>query len=111
MPPDLFAAVLARVPREDREPAGAVFADLTQARLRTDIARACRATGTPLWSPHDLRHRRLSLWHMEGVPFAEAARRVGQRNLSVTADTYSHVVLDRREVDRAACLPEFHVGA
>ena len=39
------------------------------------------------------------------------ARRVGQRSLSVTLDTYSHVVLDRREIDRAAYLPEFHVGA
>jgi hypothetical protein len=36
---------------------------------------------------------------------------VGQRELSVTLDTYSHVVMDRREVDRAAYLPEFHVGA
>jgi integrase len=97
-------------PREDRDMAGRVFPDLTQARLRTDIARACRATGTPLWSPHDLRHRRLSLWHMAGVPVAEMARRVGQRKLSVTLDTYSHVVLDRREIDRAAHLPVFHVG-
>jgi integrase len=95
VPTDLFAAVLALVPREDREPGSPIFPGLTQARLRTDIARACRATGTPLWSPHDLRHRRLSLWHLEGVPFAEAARRVGQRKLSVTADTFSHVVLAR----------------
>jgi integrase len=104
VPADLFAAVVERVPREDRDPEARVFGDLAQTRLRTDIARACKATGTPLWSPHDLRHRRLSLWHMAGVPFAEAARRVGQRNLSVTANTYSHVVLDRREIDRAAFL-------
>ena len=51
VPPDLFGAVLARVPREDREPTAPVFPELTQARLRTDIARACRATGTPLWAP------------------------------------------------------------
>ena len=92
------------VPREDRDLAGRVFPELRQARLRTDIARACRATGTPLWSPHDLRHRRLSLWHMAGVPFGEVARRVGQGRLSVTADTYSHVVLDRAEVDRGTYL-------
>jgi hypothetical protein len=59
---------------------------------------------------HDLRHRRLSVWHMAGVPVAEMARRVGQRKLSVTLDTYSHVVLDRREIDRAAHLRVFHVG-
>lgn len=73
-------------------------------RLRTDIARACRATGTPLWSPHGLRHRRLSLWHMAGVPVAEMTRRVGQRRLSTTLDRYSQVVLERREIDRAALL-------
>jgi hypothetical protein len=39
-----------------------------------------------------------------GPPFAEMARRVGQRKLSVTLDTYSHVVLDRREIDGAAFL-------
>ena len=104
MPPDLFAAVTALVPREDGEPVAPVFPGLTQARLRTDIARACRATGTPLWSPHDLRHRRLSLWHLDGVPAAEMARRAGQRRLSVTLDVYSHVVLDRREIERAAYL-------
>lgn len=104
VPPDLFAAVAALTPREDREPSAPVFPEPVQARLRTDMARACKATGAPLWSPHDLRHRRLSLWHMDGVPVAEAARRVGQRKLSVAHDTYSHVVLDRREVDRAAYL-------
>ncbi len=92
------------MPREDREADAPVFAGLTQARLRTDVARACRATGTPLWSPHKLRHRRLTLWHLAGVPAAEMGRRVGQRRLSVTLDVYSHVVLDRREIDRAAFL-------
>jgi hypothetical protein len=29
---------------------------------------------------------------------------VGQRNLSVTADTYSHVLADERELDYAAML-------
>jgi len=104
VPPVLFAAVMDLTPREDRDLAERVFPALTQERLRTDIARARKATGTPLWSPHDLHHRRLSLWHMDGVPAAEAARRVGQRKLSVTLDTYSHVVMDRREVDRAAAL-------
>jgi hypothetical protein len=47
---------------------------------------------------------------MAGVPVAEMARRVGQRKLSVTLDTYSHVVLDRREIDLAAHLRVFHVG-
>jgi integrase len=52
LPPDLFAAVIATLPpRDDRSPDQAVFPGLTQERLRTAIARACRASGTPTWSP------------------------------------------------------------
>ena len=100
VPPDVFAAVLALRPREDRHLEGLVFPGVTQDRLRTDVARACRATGTPAWSPHDLRHRRISLWHRDGVPWANIGERVGQRRLSTTADTYTHVLIGR-EVDYA----------
>jgi integrase len=68
-------------------------------RLRSAIARACKASGTPTWSPHDLRHRRISLWHRQGETWALIGARVGQRSLSVTADTYTHVLLDDRELD------------
>lgn len=98
VPPDVFAAVVERDAPEDRAPEAEVFPDLAQERLRTGIARACRATGTPLFSPHDLRHRRISLWHREGVPWANIGQRVGQRDLSTTADTYTHVILEG-EVD------------
>ena len=66
VPPDVFAAVDALVPREDRATTARVFPLVEQARLRAEINRACRATGTPAWSPHDLRHRRISLWHRQG---------------------------------------------
>jgi integrase len=100
LPPDLFAAVLATLPpREDRAPDRPVFPGLTQERVRTAIARACKASGTPTWSPHDLRHRRISLWHRQGENWALIGARVGQRSLSVTADTYTHVLLDDRELD------------
>lgn len=102
LPPDLFAAVVATLPpREDRNPDQPVFAGLTQERLRTAIARACKASSTPTWSPHDLRHRRISLWHRQGETWALIGARVGQRSLSVTADTYTHVLLDDRELDHA----------
>lgn len=94
IPDDVWKAVRELVPREDRDPSGRVFPNLTQERLRTEIQRACRATGTPHFSPHDLRHRRISLWHREGLPWAEIGARVGQRALSVTADTYTHVLAD-----------------
>jgi len=69
VPPDIFEAVLATLPpREDRPAKRPVFPGLTQERLRAAIARASRASGTPTWSPHDLRHRRISLWHRQGEP-------------------------------------------
>jgi len=103
VPPDVFEAVTDRVPREDRDLDAPVFPGATQTRLRTDMARACKAAGIPLYSPHDLRHRRISLWHMQGVPLAQVGQWVGQRNLSVTADTYTHVITDA-EIARGAFL-------
>jgi integrase len=110
LPPDLFAAVIATPPpREDRSPDQPVFLGLTQERLRTAIARACKASATPTWSPHDLRHRRISLWHRQGETWALIGARVGQRSLSVTADTYTHVLLDDRELDHARLVSELSV--
>ena len=53
----------------------------------------------PVFSPHDLRHRRISLLHAQGRSWAEIGRFVGQRKLSVTADTYTHVLSDGSEID------------
>ena len=77
---------------------------MTADRLRTAIARACRASGVPVFSPHDLRHRRISLLHRQGRSWGEIARFVGQRKLSLTADAYTHVLSDGREVDFAEML-------
>ena len=59
------------------------------------------AAGVPAFSPHDLRHRRISLLHLGGVPWARIGEHVGQRNLAVTASTYTHVLTDEAEVDYA----------
>ncbi len=98
VPERVFQAVCELVPREDRDLEATVFGDLTDARLRTAIARACRATGTPLFSPHDVRHRRASLWHLAGVPAVQAAAWLGHSPVEHLR-TYAHVVLDRREID------------
>ena len=58
----------------------------------------------PLWSPHGLRHRRISLLHRQGRTWAEIGALVGQRSLKVTSDTYTHVLVDGRELDYAALL-------
>jgi integrase len=85
-------------PREDRDGTKPLFPDATADRLRTAIGRACRAAGVPEFSPHDLRHRRISLLHAQGRSWAEVARFVGQKKLSLTADTYTHVLLDPTEI-------------
>jgi integrase len=86
-------------PREDRDPNMHLFPGASADRLRTAIARACRASGIPVFSPHDLRHRRISLLHRQGRSWADIGAFVGQRKLSVTADTYTHVLSDGRELD------------
>jgi hypothetical protein len=66
--PDVLAdAVEAELgPREDRDPAARLFADSGANALRTAIGKACAALAIPLFSPHDLRHRRISLLHRQG---------------------------------------------
>jgi integrase len=86
-------------PREDRDAGARLFGDSDADALRTSIAKACKAAGIPMFSPHDLRHRRISLLHLLGVPWARIGAFVGERSLSVTADTYSHVLTDERELD------------
>ena len=75
--PDVHAAVCALCPREDRRPDQQVFPELDDARLRTAITRRCAATGVPRWSPHELRHRRISLLVLRGVPIPRVSALVG----------------------------------
>lgn len=91
-------------PRDDRDLEARLFAGSGADALRTSIAKACKAAGVPLFSPHDLRHRRVSLLHLRGVPWARIGEQVGQRNLAVTANTYSHVLTDKAELDYAELL-------
>jgi integrase len=88
--------------RDDRVPGRRVFEGVTADRLRTAITRACTAAGVPAFSPHDLRHRRISLEHLRGVPWARIGELVGQRNLAVTANTYTHILADEAELDYAS---------
>jgi integrase len=104
--PDVLAEAIERTvpPREDRDPTTLLFAASGADAIRTSIAKACRAAGVPLWSPHDLRHRRISLLHRQGRTWAEIGALVGQRSLKVTSDTYTHVLVDGRELDYVALL-------
>lgn len=105
LPDDLYSAVVDRLPaKEDRDLDAPLFSIGSTDRLRMAILRACRDAGVPEWSPHELRHRRISLLHRQGETWAEIGAKVGQRNLSVTADTYTHALMDYREIDRAKLL-------
>jgi integrase len=103
-PPVVVHAVLALCPREDRHPDRAIFKGITSERLRTAMTRACTAAGIPTFSPHDLRHRRVSLLHLGGVQWARIGGLVGHDDLVTTARTYTHVVADERELDYAELL-------
>jgi integrase len=104
--PDVLAdAIEATLPhRKFRDFTVRLFAESGSDALRTAIARACKDAGVPEFSSRDLRHRRISLLHLRGMPWARIAEFVGQRKLSFTADTYSHVMLDEAEVDYAELL-------
>jgi len=99
LPPELFAAVAALVPRDDRVPERPLFLGFAGDRFRTALTRACIAAGVPHFSPHDLRHRRVSLLHLGGMPWARIGELVGHDDLVTTARTYTHVVADERELD------------
>jgi integrase len=95
----IFDAVMGLVARDDRTSERPVFQGFGGDRFRTQITRSCTAVGVPTFSPHDLRHRRISLLHLLGVPWARIGKHVGQRNLAVTANTYTHVLSDEAELD------------
>ena len=95
---DLFAAVTALVPRDDRTADRRVFAGITGDRLRTQLTRSCTAAGVPAFSPHDLRHRRVSLLHLAGMPWARIAEAVGHDDITTTSRVSTHVLADEREL-------------
>jgi integrase len=55
---------------------------------------ACKNAGIASYSPHDLRHRYISVKIREGVPITNIAAHVGHSRKSLTRDTYAHVLID-----------------
>ena len=111
LPDDLFTAIVAKHPRErGSRPRRSACRLRDDGRAPMAIGRACRDAGVPVFSPHDLRHRRISLLHHQGESWAEIGAKVGQRNISTTADTYSHVLMDYRELDRPKLLERAHTA-
>ena len=69
-----------------------MFQGLNVSSARQAMSRACRNAKIPHYSPHDLRHRRLTLWHQSGVPARELAERAGHSKPSMSLDIYTHVM-------------------
>ncbi len=104
-PPEfVYRRVLDLVPRDDRVPDHRVFEGVTGDRLRTGLTRAAIAAGVPTFSPHGLRHRRVSLLHLAGVPWARIGEAVGHGDITTTSRVYTHVLADETEIDYAGLL-------
>ena len=92
-------------PLEDRTAARPLFPGIERTALSNSMRNACKLAGIPSFSAHDLRHRRVSLWHGQGIPAAELAARVGHSRPSMSLDVYSHVMpVEEAEAGRLAKL-------
>lgn len=85
-------------------PGGRVLRNFGPDRFRMALQRACRAAEVSVFSPHSLRHRRVSLLHLAGMPWAKIGEAVGHGDIATTARTYTHVIADEREVPYAVLL-------
>lgn len=92
VPDWLMALIDETCPVDDRSEQRRVFPGFTPDVAKNVMARACRAAGIPHYHPHDLRHRRVSLWHGQGIPAAQLAARAGHSRPSMSLDVYSHVM-------------------
>ena len=100
VPEVVFDAVTALCPRDDRVPERPVFQGFNGAAFRTQLGRCCTAAGVPVFSPHQLRHRRISLL-LRGEDPVTVARLVGHAKASMSLDVYGHVLPDETELDYA----------
>ena len=74
LPEWLIDSIEATCPLEDRTPDRRVFQGVTEATAYQTMTRACQTAGVPHYHPHDLRHRRITIWHQSG------SRRESSRN-------------------------------
>ena len=82
-----------------------MFQGITEARAYQQMTRACQTAGVPHYHPHDLRHRRITIWHQSGIPARELAERAGHSRPSMSLDVYSHVMpADEVAVERVLSL-------
>jgi integrase len=81
-------------PPDDRTATRRVFPGAGRQTVGNAMRNACRTAGIADYSPHDLRHRYISVKIREGVPITNIAAHVGHSRTSLTLDTYAHVLID-----------------
>jgi integrase len=93
VPSELMMEITMLTPPDDRVPERRVW-QTSEKAVGSAMARACQSAGTAKYSPHDLRHRYISLLVKRGVPITEVSAAVGHAKSSITLDVYSHVLMD-----------------
>jgi integrase len=93
VPDELLDEMTELCPLEDRTSERRVFG-VTDHAIRKGLELACRDAGIAHYSPHDLRHRRTSLWIAHGFDPITVKEWCGHSRASMTLDVYSHVVTD-----------------
>jgi integrase len=94
VPAELLDEMAELVPLEDRHRDRLVFPRITDNQVRDHIYRACRNAKIAAYSPHDLRHRRVSLWFADGFDPLRVKTWAGHARASMSLDVYAHVVID-----------------
>jgi integrase len=94
LPNELRDELDALVPLEDRHSDRLVFPGVTIPAIREGLYRACTNAKIVAYSPHDLRHRRISLWVAQGFDPVAIKTWAGHARTSMTLDVYSHVIVD-----------------
>ena len=84
-------------------PTGAIpiFGKLNRQRVLDAMNSACEKTGVRRFTPHDLRHRRASIWATTGEPLPNVAQMLGHTDGAFTLKRYAHVIIDREDAWRA----------
>jgi integrase len=94
MPQELLDEIAELVPLEDRHPDRKVWPNLTDDMVRRDMEKACNLAGIAKYTPHDLRHRRCSLWYAQLLDAVGLIRWSGHSKSQVFLENYAHVILD-----------------
>jgi integrase len=114
VPEELLDEIAELVPLEDMQRERRVFPRLTDIQVRKDLERACRDAGIASYSPHDLRHRRISLWYADLRDAVALKVCSGHSRASMLTDVYAQVLIDHadewRDFWRAAYAAERSSG-